>query len=75
MNRASLQEALALARSEMEAAESALEDAMSWIEAAPRADKVAVSGSLEQALDRLRSARSRLLSLEGQLAESFAATE
>ena len=56
--------ALALARSEMEAAGRALEAAMSLIEVAPRADKVAVSGALEQALDRLRAAYAALGSLE-----------
>jgi hypothetical protein len=65
----SSQEALLRARSEMEAAGRALEAAMSWLEVAPKADKVAISAPLEQALERLRAARSDLFALEGLLNE------
>jgi hypothetical protein len=65
---------LVLARSEMDAAGSALDLAMSLIEAAPRADKVAVSGALEQALERLRSARAALDLLEEPVDESSSVT-
>jgi hypothetical protein len=57
-------EQLELARSEIDAAERALELAMSLLELAPRADKVTVSNPLEQALDRLRAARAGLTDLE-----------
>lgn len=56
--------AVAHALSELEAAERALDVAMSALEVAPRAQKIAVSGALEQALQRLRSARSDLRALE-----------
>lgn len=69
MNELTPQQALLHARTELEAAARALEAAMSWLEVAPRADKVAISESLGRALDRLRSARSDLFSLEGLLAE------
>lgn len=52
------------ALSELEQAERALDVAMSALEVAPRAQKVAISQALEQALDRLRSARSELRALE-----------
>ena len=62
-------QALGLARSEVDAAGRALEAAMSWLEAAPRADKITISASLEQAFERLRSARVALSSLEGLLGD------
>lgn len=65
---------LAVARSEMEAAGRALEVAMSLIEVAPRADKVAVSGALELALERLRAAGAALNVLEEQVSEPSSAT-
>jgi exonuclease VII small subunit len=55
---------LAHALSELERAEQALDAAMSALEVAPRAQKIAISGALEQALDRLRSARTDLHALE-----------
>ena len=61
--------ALSLARSEVEAAGRALELAMSLIQVAPRADKVAVSGALELALERLRAAGAALASLEATSSE------
>lgn len=56
---------LARALAELDAAERALGTAMSVLEVAPRARKVAISAALEQALDRLRSARAELHALEG----------
>lgn len=55
---------IAHALSELERAERALDAAMSALEVAPRAQKIAISGALEQALDRLRSARTDLHALE-----------
>jgi len=69
VNGLSTHQALGLARAEVEAAGCALDAAMSWLEVAPRADKVAISASLEQAFDRLRAARFELASLEGLLVE------
>lgn len=63
---------LSRALSEMEAAERALEVAMSELEVAPRAQKVAISAVLEQALDRLRSARAELHLLEASVSEPHA---
>jgi hypothetical protein len=57
-------QAVTLARSELEAAEHALAAALSRIDAAPRAAKVAISEVLEQALDRLQSARRALQSFD-----------
>jgi hypothetical protein len=59
-----ISEKLGHARGEIEAAESALDAAMTVIDLAPRAEKVTVSQALEQALERLRSARSELAALE-----------
>jgi hypothetical protein len=42
---------------------------MSLIQVAPRADKVAVSGALELALERLRAAGAALASLEATTSE------
>jgi hypothetical protein len=53
----------------MEAAEAALEVAMSELQVAPRAEKVAISAVLEQALERLRSARAELRSFEELVSE------
>lgn len=57
-------QALAFARSGVEAALRALDLAMSKIEAAPRAEKVAISAVLEQAFERLRAAHQELLKLD-----------
>lgn len=57
-------QALAFARSEVEAALRALDIAMSTIEAAPRAEKVAISEVLAQAFERLSAAHRELLKLE-----------
>ncbi len=64
MNPLSSLQAITVARSELEAAEHALAAALSSIGAAPRAAKVAISEALEQALDRLQSARSALQSFD-----------
>jgi hypothetical protein len=64
MSRLPTRHELALARSEVEAAERALTVAMGLLEVAPRADKVSISEALEQALERLRCAQSELLSME-----------
>lgn len=55
---------IASARSEMEAAEQALDTALGLIDVASRADKVAITSAVEQALERLRSARTKLALLE-----------
>lgn len=55
---------LSHALSELETAERALAVAMSALEVAPRAQKISISGALEQALERLRSARADLHALE-----------
>jgi hypothetical protein len=54
----------------MDQAERALDLALSLIEVAPRADKVAISAAVEQAIERLRTARSELSSIEALLFES-----
>ncbi len=56
---------LSRALAELDAAERALGTALSVLEVAPRAQKVAISTAHEQALDRLRSARAELHVLEG----------
>lgn len=63
------QQELSRALSEMEAAEAALEVAMSELQVAPRAEKVAISAVLEQALERLRSARAELRSFEESVSD------
>jgi hypothetical protein len=70
MTRSPPQETLSHARSELEAAGGALDVAMSLIEVAPRADKIAISVALEKALERLRAARSELDELEGLISDS-----
>lgn len=55
---------LKLVRGEIEAAEHALDLAISSLQRAPRSDKVTVSTSLEQALERLRTALAELAALE-----------
>ena len=57
-------QALAFARSEVEAALRALDIAMSKIDAAPRAEKVAISEALAQAFERLNAAHQELLKLD-----------
>ena len=70
MTRDITRQELAHARSEMDQAERALDLALSLIEVAPRADKVAISAAVEQAIERLRTARSELSSIEASLPES-----
>lgn len=56
------------AKRAVEAAETELESTLAEIKVMPRAEKTAVSRSLELALDRLRLARSRVVMAERILA-------
>jgi hypothetical protein len=56
-------EKIELVKQEIESAEKALEAAMRLVELAPRSEKVTISASLEQALDRLRAAKADLATL------------
>lgn len=62
MNKETLDK-IELAKREIEAAEKALDAAMRLVELAPRSEKVTISASLEQALERLRGAKSELATL------------
>lgn len=68
MNERETREKIGSARSELDAAESALEQVINQIQVAPRADKVAVSSAIEQALERLHAARVALDALDQLIA-------
>ncbi len=52
------------ARNDVEQAEAKLEAALAGLRVLPRAEKVAVSCAIEEALDRLRAARAKLTAAE-----------
>jgi hypothetical protein len=56
------------AKLEVEAAKAQLEKVLSEIQVAPRAEKTAVSAAIEGALERLRTAHSKVESAERTLA-------
>jgi hypothetical protein len=52
------------ARNDVEQAGAKLESVLAGLRALPRAEKVAVSRAIEEALDRLRAARAKLTAAE-----------
>jgi hypothetical protein len=68
MNKNAVMEKLAAAKSELALAEDDLEKAIREIRVAPRAEKTAIGGVLEDAFARLRAARAALVDIEGLLA-------
>ena len=60
------------ARIDVEQAESALVELLAELTSAPRAEKTAVSTGIEQALQCLRDARSRLVTVEETIASAAA---
>jgi len=64
MNKPETLQKVELAKREIDAAATALEAAMQLVELAPRAQKVTISASLEQAFVRLRAAQRDLADLE-----------
>jgi len=64
MNKPETLQKVEFAKREIDAAATALEAAMQLVELAPRAQKVTISASLEQAFVRLRAAQRDLADLE-----------